>query len=636
MKTRKFLSVNNVDMSLLKDFSNSYLLESLCNYNSPNMNELFEFLKKTETSQDKSYGTYILDYHIAKELENRLDNNLISLEEVFQHLTAYGFELLNDICLTGLQKEPHKLPLFLKKTAHLKDSHTLADLLLKLFKNEYYNKDSIDENGIKSIRECSKVIESKGSNTAIKIFYNYLADLDIRNLLNSKIVEDAKITSIYYDKNVLKLSKLLELTAQSKFNFDDSKLINKDINIHTIEDLYSNIMSRFSKDYSSSFSTDYKMGDFLRHSYEKVPESHPIINDYILKKVDNKEYLNISVLAYAIEHSPNIEEKVFDYIMKYKLIDEGNPHNLFNKIHILLRDCPRLVRKIPETYTKDSKYLTQLILTTPKIYAYLDYSDPVESFRFLSKSVLDIMANQPSFHSAYQMGTSFLSLFPFQALSHKPEVTLELKKFMEEILKSDSLSKKLNQLDIKTKEFFVQNNIINYCQFFTIDKLSQFSLNEINKTNLSSFDFHKTYGDNDLLQSFRNFMQKSSTSDIIDQFCSGNDKHNAVAFNVIMEILYHVPEEKLFDHFSKKQQNYNQMIRDVTYMVEEKCLEDLLNNQYTMNGIRNFYLKHCQSANSEKFQPGTFLNQCYMIVQQEKMMESIPVNDNTKRNTPKF
>ncbi len=318
---------------------------------------------------------------------------LISLDEIIPHVNAYGFELLGDLCLNSLQKEPHKLPVFLKKTAHFKDSSILERILLKLFKNEYYHKDSIQENGLKSLTECSKVIESKGSNTAINTFYNYLADLDIRNLLNSKIVEDAKITSIHYDKNVLKLSKLLELTEKSQFNFDENKLINKDINVHTVEDLYRNIMSRFSQEYSA-FSTDYKMGNFLKHSYAKVPESHPILNNYILKKIEDKKHLNISVLAHAIEYSPIVEDKLFPYIMEYKLLEDTNSHNLFTSIHILLRDCPRLVRKIPDKYTKDSEYLTKLILITPKIYEHLDYSNPVESFRFLYKPVLDNIINK--------------------------------------------------------------------------------------------------------------------------------------------------------------------------------------------------------------------------------------------------
>ena len=635
MKTRKFLSVNNVDMSLLKEFSNSYLLESLCNHNSPNMNELFDFFKKLETPQNNSYSTYILDYNIAKELETRLDNNLISLDEIIPHVNAYGFELLGDLCLNSLQKEPHKLPVFLKKTAHFKDSSILERILLKLFKNEYYHKDSIQENGLKSLTKCSKVIESKGSNTAINTFYNYLADLDIRNLLNSKIVEDAKITSIHYDKNVLKLSKLLELTEKSQFKFDENKLINKDINVHTVEDLYRNIMSRFSQEYSA-FSTDYKMGNFLRHSYAKVPESHPILNNYILKKIEDKKHLNISVLAHAIEYSPIVEDKLFPYIMEYKLLEDTNSHNLFTSIHILLRDCPRLVRKIPDKYTKDSEYLTKLILITPKIYEHLDYSNPVESFRFLYKPVLDNIINKTSHYNSYQMSSSFISSFPFKNILDQPEVKVEIKQFIEEILKSESLSRQLNQLDIETKELFIQNKIINYCQFFTMDKVNQFSVNALSKTTLSSFDFQKNYGDNALIESFRKFMQKANTNEIIEQFCNSHEKHNAVPFNVIMEILYHIPEEKLFEFFQKKQKEYNQLTRDATYMVEENCLEDLLNNQYTMKGIRNFYLNHCQSANSERLQPGTFLNQCYMIVQQEKMMESIPVNDTIKKNVPKF
>lgn len=642
MKSKNYSFLNHIDTKHLQQFTDEEILDSLFVQNSKEFDKIHSFFLTMDTpllpqSTDKPYRKYDLRHALINEMDSRMDNNVYSLEDIVKKIKVSNFSYFTGFLTEHLKKNPEKLPIILKKTASFKNSHDLKQLVKNTLELPFYQKNNINKHSLEVINQSLKIIESKGDMVTIELMYPYIANLDLRNFLLCQIGYNKVLTSSKHSNNNVKASHVIKnIPFYTSFDFDDAYILdNKLSSIKNIKDFYAQLLeSEIVKAVSS-----YHLDTFISQSYQNIPDSHEYLDAFILKMVDEKRINNLSVLGQSIEYSPGMEDKLFSYIKDNNFFSDGSEHNKFLAIHTLTKSCPRLIAKLPKEMTQDLKFSLKLLEHNPSLFKFWDYSNVQEAYLFFRDPFFKTLDNLKFSQNNQKDGEflgSFLKFFPLHQLDYtNNDIKKDIHNIIFTILPKDNLlACKIDHLDWSLKEKLINDYVLNYQNLFALQEKNKGVLyNSINENNdLAHFDFINTDRDEPLLASFLKFMEKSSPFEILSQLASPSLANSKTPLHVSMEVLYSVSQQDLLKFLIHLQNRASQY----PMVSHPQTLQEFFSRTDIKNLPRNFYINNFAHANSQNISEGTFLEHCFIVIEEEKMNRMMPINHNIKKNTTKF
>jgi hypothetical protein len=609
-------ALKEIDLTFLGSLSNETIIDFTMTKGYPGLFDFYNNLKEEEDKKEiVSNKEMDLLFFLREELRKRVLGGIISFDIFMKNIDQDNIYYLNGVCREYIDMHPEKLVEFVKKTAHFSHSLQVIQVIEKNLKLPYYTKGSLSENALSDIRKCFKVIDNRGSSDSIHCMYHYIKNLDIRNLLLVKLDPSLKVNGLAYKRQQIKMEVLTDILYKIRmFNFDDKYILNEELlSIKTTEDFFKSLFKSKLIDIGGKFY--FRLDGIINNAYNNIPESHGVLNSYILKKIENKEHISMSVLAHAIKNSPIMEEKIWQYILDENLLILKNKHATFHIIELLLNHCPHLVTKIPKEIIEKEKTFENLVYNNPDLLKHLDYSEANKVLNILKPFTTKALEDKHVSHLGRECSkylSSFIQYFPFEKLDSVDTDNEYMKKLFIDLLerKSISILKNINSVSIKRKEFLIEKKFLNYSELYELETK--------NKVTLKDFDYLSKDNETDLMNSFKDFLKKSTLKEVMAQF-DNNSKGSIYPFlrntlPLLMHVLYYFPENKMLEFFREKEP-----------LLKFDTLDELLGSGKASYDTRAFFQNNLEGANIQSLSYGTLIDQCYMVASQQHIMEEMTV-----------
>lgn len=638
------LILSYIEESLLPTISNEQLYQAVMNPEGEESKNVYQIFKKKE---HPTGGAYNFSHYLSEEFTKRLNNGDYSTTDIISGLSSLNLFALQEVLQNAVKADNALLVPILKKVAHLKDEHIVHNLITTVthsteFQNAIKKQSELSTENMEILRSCLKIVNSKGNNSAIHALFSYILVLDIRNVLSIQTKNDIPYTQkSNIDKNKFKeeiIYEHMEELPKKDFPQHNKHLINLE---HSKILNFEGIYQEFSNSPATKNSTFiyFRVDKIFGNAYKKTDIGNAVFNDYVEKTLNTKDgYLHTPLIGDALEYAPHLRDDLVEYLIREKLEAKSSTVSAFNHLLSISYHCPSILDKLPSHYLESN--LFNLVSKNPKIFKYWKEDDIPNALND-ALSHIKIFIDKPEYKfSRSRFLSDFCENFPFEKISDEQQNIHNLHLLFvafgsdshrntNNISESSyqSFQTAITKLPILTQEKLISASISNYQELLQFDKfVEKQSLPWGQKPKeyvLSNFSFNDLNLDKPLIKSFLKFLHTHSTLETLEQLLPKRDSKDA-RFEVSMEFLMNISEEDLFNGLKQLSRNSYTNSMNIREDTLANFLEDIYDYRY---GKAYLFVEHnFNKFNKDYVAVHTFFEQCFILVQEEKMLSEAPIN----------